>query len=279
MAPATLVVGGGDTLLAAGAGLPGVPLPCPDVRAVAAAGAGRLLVALAPGDPTVADWPAFEPVPGQSWVDLDRVVADARAATWLVLDGATAQGAWPVAGASTVVRADVGPPTRVTRITLADATDLAAWLGPAVRRTEVLLASERVALFPAALAGSVVALADPTAAADLPPGRALLVVGRRHPGAAGAPDERVGEHAVVAGTTAAGIVLAEPLRERYHPGATTVFGNVVVASHGETVEREVLGSGDPGQTNQTFVLARGSLTYLPAATSTGAQSTLPRRRG
>ena len=241
-------MGGGDTLLAAGAGLPGVPLPAADVRAVAAVGADRLLVALAPGDPAVADWPAFEPVPGQSWVDLDRVVADARAAS---LAGPRRRRRDGRVAASPARRpwcaATSGPPTPVTRVALADATGLAAWLGPAVRRTDVLLASERVALFPAPLTGRLVALADPAAAADLPPGRTLLVVGRRYPGAPGPPDDRVGEQAVVAGTTAAGIVLAEPLRETYHPGATTVFGNVVVASHGETVDREVLGSGDPGQ--------------------------------
>ena len=148
LVPPTLVVGGGDTLLAAGSGLPAVPLPSGDVRALAAVGADRLLVALAPGDPATADWPAFEPVPGQSWVDLDRVVADARTAAWLVLDDGGARGAWPVAGASTVVRRDVGPPVPVTRLALADATGLGAWLGPAVRRTAVLLASERFALFP-----------------------------------------------------------------------------------------------------------------------------------
>ena len=282
LSPATLVIGGGDTLLAGGADLPAVPLPAPGVGAVAAAGTGRLLVALAPGDPATADWPAFEPVPGQSWVDLDRLVADARTAAWLVLDDGGAMGAWPVAGSSTVTRRDVGPATPVTRLALADATGLERWLGPAVRRTDVLLASERVGLFPAPLAGSVVALADAGAGADLPAGRTVLVVGRRHPGGSGPTDERVGEQAVVAGTTAEGIILAEPLREAYHPGASTVYGNVVVASHGETVEREVLGSGDPGQANQTFVLARAPLTYLPAATSTGAREhaeDLRQRRG
>lgn len=274
LAPATLVVGGGDTLLPAGADLPAVPLPAPDVRAVAAAGPGRLLVAMGPGPPATTDWPTLEPVPGQTWVDLDRVVADAQTAPWLVLDDGGTTGAFPVAGASTVVRSDLGPPTPVTRLTLTDAVGLQPWLGAGVRRTEVLLASGRIGLFPAPLGGRVMTLADPAAAIDLPAGRTIVVVGRRYPMGGARADERIGEQAVVAGTTATGIVLTEPLRETYHPGASMICANVVVASHGETVDAEVLGSGDARRANQTFGLARRPLTYLPAPTTTGARSTL-----
>lgn len=43
-----------------------------------------------------------------------------------------------------------------------------------------------------------------------------------------------------------------------------LFGNVVAASRGETVNAEVLGSGDAAIANQTFVLKKSPLTYLPA---------------
>src|SRR6266511_1109789 len=54
----------------------------------------------------------------------------------------------------------------------------------------------------------------------------------------------------------------------------TVYGNVLVATRGETVFNEVLGSGDPRTPNQKFRLKKKPLTYLPASTSVGRQSTL-----
>jgi hypothetical protein len=42
-----------------------------------------------------------------------------------------------------------------------------------------------------------------------------------------------------------------------------VYGNVVSATHGETVNAEILGSGDASQNNQTFKLKKSPLTYLP----------------
>jgi predicted phage baseplate assembly protein len=53
----------------------------------------------------------------------------------------------------------------------------------------------------------------------------------------------------------------------------TVNANTARATHGETV-REVLGSGDASQANQSFALKRPPLTYVSAPTATGAQSTL-----
>lgn len=61
------------------------------------------------------------------------------------------------------------------------------------------------------------------------------------------------------------------------PLATPVtgFGNVVTAVRGETVAREVLGSGDPAQKSQSFALAKKPLTYVAApGTDSGVASTL-----
>lgn len=46
-----------------------------------------------------------------------------------------------------------------------------------------------------------------------------------------------------------------------------VFGNVAAASRGETVNREVLGSGDASAPNQSFTLKKKPLTYLAAPTA------------
>jgi hypothetical protein len=55
------------------------------------------------------------------------------------------------------------------------------------------------------------------------------------------------------------------------------FGNVIQASRGETVPREILGSGNGSQTDQTFKLRKKPLTYFPAPTvadDRGLKSTL-----
>ncbi len=78
-----------------------------------------------------------------------------------------------------------------------------------------------------------------------------------------APDDQ--EHPVLA--------LKEALQNSYDPATTVIYGNVVPATHGETV-REVLGSGNGAIANQRFVLKKPPLTYVSAATASGAKSTL-----
>jgi len=51
----------------------------------------------------------------------------------------------------------------------------------------------------------------------------------------------------------------------------TFYGNVVTVSRGETVEKEVLGSGDASLANQFFVLKKSPLTYTSSPTSDNEQ--------
>ena len=67
--------------------------------------------------------------------------------------------------------------------------------------------------------------------------------------------------------------LDAPLTRRYDRGSVRVWANVARSTHGETV-REVLGSGDGSRPNQEFTLKRPPLTYVSAATASGAESTL-----
>jgi hypothetical protein len=67
------------------------------------------------------------------------------------------------------------------------------------------------------------------------------------------------------------ITLVTPLAYTYKRATTTVYGNVVRASHGETVS-EVLGSGDASRNAQRFAVKRGPMTFTTAATPTGADS-------
>jgi hypothetical protein len=70
------------------------------------------------------------------------------------------------------------------------------------------------------------------------------------------------------------LVLSAPLKYAYDPTTTLIYGNAAFATHGETIAREVLGSGDANQPHQHFVLKQTPLTYTPAANASGGESTL-----
>ena len=59
----------------------------------------------------------------------------------------------------------------------------------------------------------------------------------------------------------------------YDSSSVTIYGNVVVATNGQTVG-EVLGNGDASQPFLTFPLHQAPLTYLSAPTAAGSESTL-----
>lgn len=67
--------------------------------------------------------------------------------------------------------------------------------------------------------------------------------------------------------------LANSLAYSYDSSTVTIYGNVAKATHGQTVG-EVLGNGDGSQPLQKFTLGQSPLTYLPAPTPSGAESTL-----
>jgi hypothetical protein len=69
------------------------------------------------------------------------------------------------------------------------------------------------------------------------------------------------------------IVLAKDLAYKYDAETVTIYGNVVKATHGQT-QGEVLGDGAASQALQKFALHQSPLTYLPAPTPSGADSTL-----
>jgi len=69
------------------------------------------------------------------------------------------------------------------------------------------------------------------------------------------------------------LILATDLAYAYKRDTLKIYGNVVKATHGET-RLEILGSGDGAHALQSFVLKQPPLTFVPAPTAAGAQSTL-----
>lgn len=77
----------------------------------------------------------------------------------------------------------------------------------------------------------------------------------------------------VPGDSITTLTFTEGLENSYKPDSVTIYGNVVHATHGETV-KEILGSGDAGLAHQQFTLKKPPLTYVPAQTPSGGKSTL-----
>lgn len=67
--------------------------------------------------------------------------------------------------------------------------------------------------------------------------------------------------------------LSGRLKNCYDRATVTIYANVALATHGESV-REVLGSGDGSRANQRFTLKRSPLTFVSAPTASGTRSTL-----
>ena len=90
-------------------------------------------------------------------------------------------------------------------------------------------------------------------------------------------DAAVSEAALVDAVSVAGdittLALHAALSGIYDATTVTVNGNAVQSTHGETVQ-EILGSGDATNPALQFSLKQSPLTYISAATASGAQSTL-----
>jgi hypothetical protein len=68
--------------------------------------------------------------------------------------------------------------------------------------------------------------------------------------------------------------LGAPLQNVYDRLSLVIYGNVIPATHGQTVRDEVLGSGDGSQANQRFRLRQSPLTYTHAPTVSGVVTAL-----
>ena len=90
-------------------------------------------------------------------------------------------------------------------------------------------------------------------------------------------DPQASEAAVVSSVSVSGdiatLTLAAPLLGIYDAATVTVNANAVEATNGQTVQ-EILGSGDATNDALQFTLKQKPLTYLPAPSGNGSQSTL-----
>jgi hypothetical protein len=221
-------------------------------------------------------WPDFElPSSGEPAVDLDAYYPKILRKSWVVFSGPRYTELYQVENAEPSSRTDFGIASKTTRV-LFDASEHLSWFG--LRSTVVYAESEELPMaeepVAVAVAGRTVTV---TPAVTLPVrGQFLAFTGRLAGTAEGAV--RVSEIAevdlVTPGTDETTIRLVEDLDNAYEASDVTICANVAPATHGETVNGEVLGGGDGTVAFQRFALKKIPLTYVSASTPSGAASTL-----
>jgi len=249
------------------------------------------------GGTSVTEWPNFTlspagPTNTGGHVDLDAVYPEVHNDSYVVLaKGGFNYAAQPapagtyvelyrVINVAEVSRAEFALSGKVTRVLLSG-QNFANQFNTAsgVRDTSVFAASEPLtyAEYPVSTPVSDrVLVAVP--AEGLLPGRRLIVLGARvSDGVAVAVQATlVAAHPI--SPTRCELEITPPLADPLVRDSVVVYGNVALASHGESVT-QVLGAGDAGRAFQRFELRQLPLTYRAAANEIGAASELTVRVG
>lgn len=238
--------------------------------------------------PTCPDWPGFEIDVDTARLDLDADYPQILPGSWIALVGPAYTELYRAVEVAALTRTDFTLSTKITRVTVDIRENLRRF---GLRETLVLAEPERLAFaerpVTAPVAGASLDVEPPAAHTrgdDLFfEGQTILVQGQLSGAEVPEEDPRIhGEVAVVKSVTDHGthmtVVLENALANSYLRETVTLYGNVVPATHGETVT-EVLGSGDGSVRNQAFTLGKTPLTYVSAATPDGTASTLEVRVG
>lgn len=215
---------------------------------------------------------------------LDRTASELTAGSTILIAGSVGYRSYSVGSVSHTTVRGYGTTARSTGIKLSgssQALTLAQSTKFLVRDSVVHLQSEALALC------AVVPSTD-----DRPVRDSVELSGLCLGLQVGQPLLVTGEHAAQSGVTSSEIVtlaqvvhrggytsvyFAAPLASERTRSSVSVCANVAPATHGKTVAKEVLGSGDAGQANQQFALKEGPLTCLPG--ETGIRSSLMVRVG
>ena len=228
-----------------------------------------------PGDARRTQWPDFEIMTvAERLIDLDSTYPKIKVDSWVVLAKPSYVELYKVVEAVTDSRTDFTLTAQVTRLEL-DTREHLSWFG--LRDTVVYAESEQLALAEKPLTTPVVGntIEVDGRVAGLRKHHALAVSGKLDIQDETTVGEVVFVESTITGEESTTLVLKDGgLQRSYVRSTVTVAANVVKATHGETVADEVLGQGDGAQAHQRFALKRSPLTFVSAATASGAQGTL-----
>jgi hypothetical protein len=207
------------------------------------------------------------------WVDLDGSYPDVLPGSLVVLTGAGGTQAWDVMAVAELSRADFAVSGRVTRLKLQSVPEGLSYdtFFSDVRGTKVLGVSQGLALAAAPDQSPVEAdsLELGIDVTGMKAGRRLIVTGKTSDGVA--QTELVTLRSDAAGQV---LTLTQPLAFEYKRETVLIYGNVALATHGETVQ-QILGSGNASSSFQRFNLASDPLTFVQSSADlSGAETTL-----
>lgn len=206
------------------------------------------------------------------FVYLDSVYPKMVPGSWVLLASPKLSYAYRVSANAEVSRSAFTVNAKATRLTLDHDTGFTTFT---IRETSVRGESEKLPLadlpIPNPVSGTRIDLDGFYLGLDR--GRRILLEGEP----VDLPGTRVLEVLTLEQVTIEGgytvLTLQQPLQHDYVRAGVTINANVVQSTHGES-KQEVLGSGDASQPFQRFTLRQPPLTYVGAATASGAESTL-----
>ncbi len=206
-------------------------------------------------------------------ISLDRSYPSVLEGGWAVLVKPDYSELFAIEGARDASRAEFALSGKSTLLRLSG--DRLSIYANAVQETSVLLESEQLARartpVTEPVAGSVLDLAG--VVDGLLPGRRIIAQGIAADGGHLVAHAATIEE-VTLGSDRSTIRITPALPTALVRESVVVFGNVVPASHGETVRDELAGNGDASARDQRFTLRQAPLTYVASADPRGASSTL-----
>lgn len=210
-------------------------------------------------------------ISGQT-IDLDTTYPGILGGSWLVLSEPSYQELYRASSVVEASRTDFTLSGKTTRVGL-DTNENLNLFQSSYRDTMVFAQSELLEIAEApittAINGATLSLAE--APANLIKGQWLVASGLDS-----LTGESITELVQVSSIDGTTLTVTPPLLNSYERASFSFNANVTHATHGETVS-EIVGSGDASQEYQQFTLKQSPLTYVSAATPSGAASTLELR--
>jgi predicted phage baseplate assembly protein len=211
-------------------------------------------------------------------IDLDTTYPGILTNSWLVLSEPSYQELYRATSVIEAAQAQYTITGKTTRVALDTSENLDKFRNH-YRDTMVFAQSELLEIAEApittSITGATISLAQ--APSGLVKGQWLVASGKDS-----ATGEAITEMVQVSAVDGTMLTVAPPLKKSYVRVAPkpeesfSLNANVAHATHGETVS-EILGSGDASLRYQQFTLRQQPLTYVSAATPSGAASTLEAR--
>lgn len=240
-------------------------------------------------DLTIWSYSTGAPWPADVHAFLERTVTEITPGSWVLLRDPrllkTANMPFRVESVVEASVADYGFGTKATGLIFSDPADRQLRFKPdpaklpfGVRTSSALVQAERLDMVDIPLVEAL-AVGERVLALDrfvlgLRAGQPLWIQGERDDLRGTTTGEIALLSAVVHDKGRTTLLLQDGLRFAYVRDTVVLNANIAVATHGETVASDVLGSGDASRANQRFILKKQNITHLSAPTATGVASTV-----